>query len=251
MAASPAAAPAPAPAGAPAPAAPKRTGKAGFLKPDFSLARTKSSQAHKSQCIVKLRTRVVPAGRTNPKVFAERHVLEVVEMNGEDALPKKLGCCSLCFSLIVIRDASAPLKHLTRSDCSQPAGRRLALECKGASPFSPVKPDGTKYWSFKTSLVHHIKLVRWIILDLRPFKIVEDDPFRDFCASISGGKYKPCSAEFVVVLIKIIHGLVVKKLRVLLKKILLDLLGLPGLAIYFDTWTGRNHKGFLGVSTSA
>ena len=63
--------------------------------------------------------------------------------------------------------------------------------------------------------------------------------------------YKPCSEAFVIVLIKLIFGMVKKKIKVLLRKVVKQYMGLPPWTVYFDTWTGLNHKGFLGVAASA
>ena len=46
---------------------------------------------------------------------------------------------------------------------------------------------------------------------------------------ISGGKYKPCSYRFVIVLIKLIFGMVKKKIKVLLRKVVKQYMGLAAL----------------------
>ena len=248
----PARAPAPAAAPAPAPAPPRCAGKPGFLNPLEDLVRTRSSQAHRSQHIAKVRKReATRATVANPRLFEERHVLQVVTLDGENALPKKLGVCTLCFDLVKIDDTSSCYRHFERTRCVQPRGRELAADLKGVSPRSPVQPDGSSYMSFKDALPGHVGLVIWLVARIRPFQVVDDPEFRDFCHCISGGKYKPCSYRFVIVLIKLIFGMVKKKIKVLLRKVVKQYMGLPPWTVYFDTWTGLNHKGFLGVAASA
>ena len=234
------------------PAPPRCAGKPGFLNPLEDLARTRSSQQHKSQHIAKVRKReATRATVANPRLFEERHVLQVVTLDGENALPKKLGVCTLCFDLVKIDDTSSCYRHFERTRCVQPRGRELAADLKGVSPRSPVQPDGSSYMSFKDALPHHARLVLWLVARIRPFKVVVDPEFRDFCFGLSGGRYKPCSEAFVIVLIKLIYGMVKKKIKALLRKVVKQYMGLPPWTVYFDTWTGLNHKGFLGVAASA
>ena len=148
------------------------------------------------------------------------------------------------------RDASEPE---TGSIGPLAATFRAASSRSTSTTLEPVvrRTARSTTWASSRTLPGHVGLVIWLVARIRPFQVVDDPEFRDFCHCISGGKYKPCSYRFVIVLIKLIFGMVKKKIKVLLRKVVKQYMGLPPWTVYFDTWTGLNHKGFLGVAASA
>ncbi|KAK3256724.1 hypothetical protein CYMTET_34160 [Cymbomonas tetramitiformis] len=171
----------------------------------------------------------------------EKHTIASGDNKGK-VVKVSLWKCTLCDSTRIFKVFSGStgglFKHLKRTHKAEHQAARISSTHSKVR----VEEDGsiTELYTFEEALLHHVRYVEHVILDLQHFHTSRSKHFRAYTAGLDK-RYVPCSRDTSEKLVFVILGLMLELLDAIILKTQKELDD-PFAGLQSDIWSPRDNK---------